>query len=86
VDTRDALQGEVVNIGQPIVTLINEDDLWVRADVEETYIDRIKIGQTLQVKLPSGAVLDGTVFLPRRGCGLCNAAGCEPDQAGYSHV
>jgi HlyD family secretion protein len=62
VDTRDALQGEVVNIGQPIVTLINPDDLWVRADVEETYIDRIKIGQTMKVKLPSGAMLDGTVF------------------------
>jgi len=62
VDTRAALQGEVVNIGQPIVTLIDQDDLWVRADVEETYIDRIRIGQTLPVKLPSGAVLDGTVF------------------------
>jgi RND family efflux transporter MFP subunit len=62
VDTRDALQGEVVNIGQPIVTLIDPDDLWVRADVEETYIDRIRLGQTLKVKLPSGDVLDGTVF------------------------
>ena len=62
VDTRAALQGEVVNPGQAIVTLINQDDLWVRADVEETYIDRIRIGDTLQVKLPSGAVREGRVF------------------------
>jgi RND family efflux transporter MFP subunit len=62
VDTRAALQGEVVNPGQAIVTLIDQDDLWVRADVEETYIDRIRLGQVLQVKLPSGAVLPGTVF------------------------
>jgi RND family efflux transporter MFP subunit len=62
VDTRAALQGEVVNPGQAIVTLINPDDLWVRADVEETYIDRIHLGDTLQVKLPSGAVRQGTVF------------------------
>ena len=62
VDTRAALQGEVVNPGQAIVTLINQDDLWVRADVEETYIDRIRLGDALQVKLPSGAVCDGTVF------------------------
>jgi RND family efflux transporter MFP subunit len=62
VDTRVALQGEVVNVGQPIVTLINPDDLWVRVDVEESYIDRIKLGQTLRVKLPSGDMLDGTVF------------------------
>jgi len=62
VDTRAALQGEVVNAGQAIVTLINPDDLWVRADVEETYIDRIRLGDQFQVRLPSGATLTGTVF------------------------
>jgi RND family efflux transporter MFP subunit len=62
VDTRAALQGEVVNPGQAVVTLIDQDDLWVRADVEETYIDRIRLGQTLSVRLPSGEVRDGTVF------------------------
>lgn len=62
VDTRVALQGEVVNVGQPIVTLIDPDDLWVRADVEETYIDQVHLGQTLRVKFPSGQTRDGTVF------------------------
>jgi len=62
VDTRAALQGEVVNPGQAIVTLINLDDLWVRADIEETYIDRIRLGDTLKVEFPSGAVREGTVF------------------------
>jgi HlyD family secretion protein len=62
VDTRAALQGEVVNPGQAIVTLIDQDDLWVRADVEETYIDRIHLGDKMQVKLPSGATREGTVF------------------------
>jgi HlyD family secretion protein len=62
VDTRAALQGEVVNVGQAIVTLINPDDLWVRADVEETYIDQIRLGDKLQVRLPSGATRTGTVF------------------------
>ena len=62
VDTRAALQGEVVNAGQAIVTLINEDNLWVRADVEETYIDRIRLGDVLRVRLPSGAERPGTVY------------------------
>ena len=62
VDTRVALQGEVVNPGQAIVTLINPDDLWVRADVEETYIDKIRVGDKLQVRFPSGATREGTVF------------------------
>jgi HlyD family secretion protein len=34
----------------------------VRVDVEETYIDRIRIGDKLTVRLPSGAEHDGTVF------------------------
>jgi HlyD family secretion protein len=62
VDVRAALPGEVVTPGQPVVTLINQDDLWVRVDVEETYIDRVRVGDKLTVRLPSGAELQGTVF------------------------
>jgi RND family efflux transporter MFP subunit len=62
VDTRTALQGEFVNPGQAIVTLINPDDLWVRADVEETYVERIHLGDRMQVRLPSGATRTGTIF------------------------
>jgi HlyD family secretion protein len=62
VDTRVALSGEVVNPGQAIVTLINQDDLWVRADVEETYIDQIRLGDVMTVRLPSGVTRQGTVF------------------------
>ena len=62
VDVRAARVGEVVNPGQPIVTLINPDDLWVRVDVEETYIDRLRIGDALTIRLPSGVERTGTVF------------------------
>ena len=59
---RAALPGEVVTPGQPVITLINQDDLWVRIDVEETYIDRLRVGDTLTVRLPSGPSSQGTVF------------------------
>lgn len=62
VDVRAALKGEVVSPGQGIVTLVDPDDFWVRADVEETYIDRFPIGSKLKVTLPSSAVREGTVF------------------------
>jgi HlyD family secretion protein len=62
VDVRAARVGEVVTPGQPIVTLINPDDLWIRADVEESYIDRVRIGDKLTVRLPSGVELQGAVF------------------------
>ncbi len=62
VDVVAARAGEVVNPGQAVLTLVNPDDLWVRADVEESYIDRIRIGDTMGVRLPSGAERQGKVF------------------------
>ncbi|HSB77528.1 MAG TPA: HlyD family efflux transporter periplasmic adaptor subunit [Candidatus Methylomirabilis sp.] len=57
-----ARQGEVVNVGQPIISLIDPDNLWIRADVEETYIDRIRLGEHLTVRFPSGMEKEGTIF------------------------
>jgi len=62
VDVRAVRVGEVVNPGQPVVTVINPDDLWVRVDVEESYIDRVRIGDKLTVRLPSGVEREGAVF------------------------
>jgi multidrug resistance efflux pump len=62
VDVRAVRQGEVVSTGQPIMTLIDPDDLWVRADVEESYIDRVRIGDSIPVRLPSGETRAGVVF------------------------
>jgi multidrug resistance efflux pump len=62
VDVRAARQGEVLTPGQAVVTLVNPDDLWIRADVEESYVDGIHLGEVLTVRLPSGAERPGTVF------------------------
>ena len=62
VTLRAARQGEVVNPGSPIVTLFDLSSTWVDADVEETYADLIAMGQTLRVRLPSGAETSGPVI------------------------
>jgi len=62
VTLRAARQGEVVNPGNPIVTLFDLSSTWVNADVEETYADLIKMGQNLTVRLPSGAEVTGPVI------------------------
>ncbi len=62
VSVRVAKQGEIVAEGSPIVVIVDVNHLWVRADVEETYIDAIHFGQKLTVVLPSGDRLEGTVF------------------------
>ena len=62
VDVLAVRMGEIVSPGQPLLTLIDPDDLWVRADVEETYIDRIRVGDTMTIRLPSGDERQGVVF------------------------
>lgn len=62
IDVRAVREGEFVNPGQAVVTLINLDDLWVRIDVEESYVDRVRVGDTLNVRLPSGVERKGTVI------------------------
>jgi len=62
VSVRAARQGEVVNIGAPIVTIVDLNDTWVRAAIPETYADHIGRGDTLRVRLPGGTITSGKVF------------------------
>jgi HlyD family secretion protein len=62
VSVRAARQGEVLQVGEPIVTILDVDHLWVQADVEETYIDRVGLKQRIKVQFPSGNILEGTVI------------------------
>ncbi len=62
VSVRAARQGEVLQAGEPIVTILDVDHLRVQADVEETYIDLVSLNQHLKVQLPSGNTLEGTVI------------------------
>jgi HlyD family secretion protein len=62
VSVRAARQGEVVNIGAPIVTIVDLTDTWARAAIPETYADHIGYGDILRVRLPGGTVTQGKVF------------------------
>ncbi len=62
VSVRAARQGEVVNIGAPIVTIVDLNDTWVRAAIPETYADHIGYGDVLRVRLPGGTIARGKVF------------------------
>jgi HlyD family secretion protein len=62
VSVRAAREGEYLNPGQPIVTIVDFSDTWVRAAVPETHADHLGIGDTLRVRLPGGTVTSGKVF------------------------
>lgn len=59
---RAAREGEVVEAGQAIVTVVDFADTWVRAAIPETDADHIGYGDTLRIRLPGGTVTEGKVF------------------------
>jgi HlyD family secretion protein len=62
VSVRAAREGEVLNLGQPIVTIVDLSDTWVRAAIPETEADHIGLGDTLRIRLPGGTTTSGKVF------------------------
>jgi multidrug resistance efflux pump len=62
VSVRAAREGEVLTAGQPIVTLMDLGDTWVRAAIPETESDHIGLGETLRIRLPGGTQTSGKVF------------------------
>ena len=62
VSVRAVREGEVVNPGQALVTIIDLSDTWVRAAVPETNADHIGLGDTLRIRMPGGTITSGKVF------------------------
>src|SRR5438874_12787086 len=62
VSVRAAREGEYLNPGTPIVTIVDFTDTWVRAAIPETQADHIGISDTLRVRLPGGTLTSGKVF------------------------
>jgi HlyD family secretion protein len=62
ISVRAARQGEVLNIGSPIVTIVDLSDTWARAAIPETYADHIGLGDTMRVRMPGGTTISGKVF------------------------
>jgi len=57
-----ARQGEVVTMGETIVTIMDLTQTWVYAPLPETQADAVQLGDTLHVVMPSGETVDGKVI------------------------
>jgi multidrug resistance efflux pump len=62
VTVRAALEGEVVNVGTPIVTLVDLTQTWVYASIPETEEQSVKLGDTMRVRMPGGEIVNGQVL------------------------
>lgn len=63
ITVKSSLQGEVVENGTPVFTVVDLNDLWVTAYINESDLGRIKLGQKAHVQTDSypGKKYDGTI-------------------------
>ncbi len=62
VVARQASVGDTVAAGQPMVTVVDPTRLWVQAQIEETKIGRVAVGQPVEVRVDSlGRSIPGRV-------------------------
>ena len=62
VSVRAAREGEVVSVGTPIVTIIDLTQTWVYAAIAETQAQAVKLGDTLEVRMPGGERVAGKII------------------------
>ena len=64
VAKRWELKGDVIAPGQPVYTIFNLKNIWVTAELEETKLSSIALGDTAQITVDAypGLKFEGTVF------------------------
>lgn len=57
-------KGEIVNAGIPILTIVDLDYIWARIDLEETWLNRVKLGAPATVRLTdsSNKIFSGKII------------------------
>lgn len=62
VVSRSTNPGDTVAVGQPMLTVVDPAKLWVQAQIEETKVGRVKVGQPVEVYVDAlGITLPGRV-------------------------
>lgn len=71
VSRKSIQQGQLVNAGQAICTVVDNSKVWVVANFKETQIEDIKVGQTVTVKVDAypGQKFEGKVESIQAGTG-----------------
>jgi HlyD family secretion protein len=62
VSVRAAREGEVVSVGTPIITIVDLTQTWVYAAIPETQAQAVKLGDTLDVRMPGGERVPGKII------------------------
>ncbi|GCC53386.1 efflux RND transporter periplasmic adaptor subunit [Chryseotalea sanaruensis] len=52
IDRVDALEGQMASPGLPLVRMVSQDDMYIKADVSEEFIGKLKTGDKAEVYFP----------------------------------
>jgi multidrug resistance efflux pump len=67
VVARSANPGDTIAAGQSVLTVVDPSKLWIQAQIEETKVGHVQVGQTVDVKVDSlGKTLKGRVTAVNR--------------------
>ncbi len=71
ITRKSVLPGQYVNPGQPLLSVVDDSDVWVLANFKETQIDKIRAGQSVDIAVDSypGLELKGRVESLQSGTG-----------------
>ncbi len=71
VSERNVDEGKYIQVGQPLLALVDPKGIWVAANFKETQIDKIKVGQVVDIKVDAypDLVLQGHVDSVQAGTG-----------------
>lgn len=60
---KQILEGQQVQLGQPLVSIVNENEKWITANFKETQVNGFYIGQTVKITVDaiSGKTFDGKI-------------------------
>jgi multidrug resistance efflux pump len=62
ISVRAAREGEVVSVGTPIVTIVDLTQTWVYAPIPETEAQAVKLGDSLEIRMPAGERVAGKII------------------------
>jgi membrane fusion protein, multidrug efflux system len=71
ISQKNADEGKYIQVGQPLLALVDPDKTWIAANFKETQIDKIKVGQRVDIKVDAypDLVLSGHVDSVQAGTG-----------------
>lgn len=82
--TVNATPGDVATVGRPVISVVDPESLFVRANIDETKVARVRPGQAVEVTVDAlGTTLPGRVTMVGQASAATLFQAATPTSSGY---